>query len=288
MPARGRWCSYFFSRTTASAIPHFATIFFICPEDYLDFVGDIGDPETLDALLNTARGQVPDFAGFRFYFVSDKSRTGARLQKAAVRLGLACFDEGALPAPALDLAGQPDAARTATRKKSLMRHERGLQREGELAVRQFLLAAEVLPQLPEFFEQHIARRAALGQASIFLKPEQRAFYERLTRAASEQGWLRFMRVEWKGCAIAFHYGLCYRSRYLYAIPSFAIDLAKRSPGEVLLRQLLLAAIAEGASVFDFGIGDEAYKYRFATQVQYLRTWGLYPSGPVATNQLKHP
>lgn len=42
-----------------------------------------------------------------------------------------------------------------------------------------------------------------------------------------------------------------------------------------MRQLLLAAIAEGAKTFDFGIGDEAYKSRYATGVTHLRTWGLY-------------
>ena len=60
-------------------------------------------------------------------------------------------------------------------------------------------------------------------------------------------------------------------------PAFAIDLARRSPGEVLLRQLLLAAIAEGATVFDFGLGDEPFKHRFATRIRHVHTWGLYPS-----------
>ena len=90
------------------------------------------------------------------------------------------------------------------------------------------------------------------------------------------GWLRFTCITWNDRPIAYHFGLCYRGRYLFGIPSFAIDLARYSPGEVLLRQLLIAAIEEGAHTFDFGIGDEAYKYRFATDVVQLRTWGLYP------------
>jgi hypothetical protein len=49
-----------------------------------------------------------------------------------------------------------------------------------------------------------------------------------------------------------------------------------TPGEVLLRQLIRAAVEEGADVFDFGIGDEAYKYRFATGQEQLITWGIYP------------
>ncbi len=256
-------------------------IFNLCPEDYLDFVGDIGDPEILDALLNEARAQVPDFCGFQFYFIGDQSRTGQRLRDAAARLGLTCFDEGALPAPALGIAGQPDAALAATRKKSLVRHERHFQKTGTLEVQHFQDGEKILPQLAEFFAQHVARRATTEQSSIFLKPEQRAFYEHLTQRIAHTGWLRFTRVSWNGKSIAFHFGLCYHGRYLYAIPTFDIELSRHWPGEVLMRQLLLAAMAEGAKVFDFGIGDEAYKYRYATDVNHLRTWGLYPPKCVA-------
>lgn len=255
-------------------------IFNLCPEDYLDFVGDISDPEILDALLKEARAQVPDFCGFHFYFIADQSRTGQRLGDAAARLGLTIFDEGALPAPALDMAGQPEAALAATRKKSLVRHEKYFQQHGALEVQHFQDSATILPQLPEFFAQHIARRAITEQPSIFLKPEQRAFYERLTPDVARHGWLRFTRVSWNGRPMAFHLGLCYRGRYLYAIPTFDVELSEHWPGEVLMRQLLLAAIAEGAKTFDFGIGDEAYKYRYATGVPQLRTWGLYPAESV--------
>jgi CelD/BcsL family acetyltransferase involved in cellulose biosynthesis len=39
--------------------------------------------------------------------------------------------------------------------------------------------------------------------------------------------------------------------------------------------LLLAAMAEKAHTFDFGLGDEAFKSRFATRVNRVRNWGLY-------------
>ena len=83
-------------------------------------------------------------------------------------------------------------------------------------------------------------------------------------------------TEWNGRPLAFHYGFSYRGRYLYGVPSFDIELARHWPGEVLLRHVLLAAIEEDAETFDFGIGDEPYKYRFATHETMLRTWGLYP------------
>jgi CelD/BcsL family acetyltransferase involved in cellulose biosynthesis len=252
-------------------------IFSICPEDFLDFVGDIGDPAVLAAILETARDQVPGFLGFRFYFVSDSSRTGPRLREAAGRLGLDCFDEESLPVPALDLT-MTEAAQAATRKKSLLRHENFFRREGAFDVLHLRDGDAILPHLEDFFEQHCCRRAATSHPSLFCDPATRSHYQRLTRDLAGTGWLRFTRLEWQGRAIAFHYGLCYRGRYLWGIPSFEIELARHSPGEVLLRQALLAAIEEGASTFDFGIGDESYKYRFATHVIHLRNWGLYPKG----------
>lgn len=251
-------------------------IFNICPEDYLDFVGDISDPVILDAILRTAREHVDDFCGFRFYFIPDTSHTGERLQEAAAGLGLSCGDEGSLPSPFIDIAGQPDVALAATRKKSLRRHENYFKREGTLDVQHMNNAEAILPHLDIFFEQHRARRGVTEHPSLFQDPKQCEYYRRLTRDISPTGWLRFTRIDWNGRPIAFHYGLSYQGRYLYGIPSFAIELSQHSPGEVLLRQLLLAAIDEGATAFDFGIGGEAYKYRFATHFKHLHTWGLYP------------
>jgi CelD/BcsL family acetyltransferase involved in cellulose biosynthesis len=244
--------------------------------DYLDFIGDIGEPAVLEALLAAARDATEGFVGFRFYHVPEHSRTGERLRAAAPRLGLVCHDEGDLAAPALDLAGDPHAARSGVGKKSLVRHERALARDGRLEVRHLREPDAIRPLLPAFFEQHIARWAATPYPSLFLDPLQRRFYERLVDEAPAGGWLRFTSVTWNEQPVAFHFGTCYRRVYLWYKPSFDIALARRSPGEVLLRHLLLAAIDEGARTFDFGLGDEPFKRRFATHVPRVRTWGLYP------------
>jgi CelD/BcsL family acetyltransferase involved in cellulose biosynthesis len=234
-------------------------------------VGDISSPDVLATLLETAQAQVRDFLGFRFYHVPDRSRTGESLQAVAGRLGLVCYDEGSLPAPALDLTHEA-AAHAAPRKKSLRRHERWFRREGMLRVRHLHDGADIQSHLPSFFEQHVARWVDTPYPSLFNDSGQRAFYERLTEVAGDAGWLRFTRLDWEECPIAFHFGFCYRGAYLWYKPSFAIDLARRSPGEVLLRQMLIAAVEEGAHTFDFGLGDEAFKRRFATHVDTVHTW----------------
>jgi CelD/BcsL family acetyltransferase involved in cellulose biosynthesis len=249
--------------------------------DYLGFVGSVAEPAVLDALLGAARERAPGFLGFLLHHVPDTSRTGALLRAAAGRLGLQCVQQGTLPAPTLALHDDPARALAATRKKSLLRHEAGLRRAGALSIHAASSAADVLPQLDDFFAQHVARWAQTPWPSLFLDAAQRAFYVRLAEAGAEAGWLRFTRLDWNGDAAAYHFGFCHGGSYLWYKPSFDIALARRSPGEVLLRQLLLTAIAEGAREFDFGIGDEPFKQRFATGARSVENWGLYPNTPSA-------
>lgn len=250
--------------------------------DYLDLIGSTENPRVLDAMLDTARRATPGFLGFRFYHVPDASQTAERLAESSARLNLTCFNEGSLPAPILEIHSPVDVE-TAVRKKSLTRHERSFAREGRLNVSHFRRSEEIRPHLNEFFAQHIERWSSTDAPSLFNDLSQREFFERVTDRADESGWLRFTRVEWQGSPIAFHWGMSYQGRYLWYKPTFAVAHARRSPGEVLLRSLLLAAGDECATVFDFGLGDEAFKHRFASKVETVTTWGLYPNhvpGPI--------
>jgi CelD/BcsL family acetyltransferase involved in cellulose biosynthesis len=255
--------------------------------DYLDFIGDISEPEVLEALLREAGRRVAEFTGFVFYHVPDHSETGRRLASAALHLGLKIFDEGNQPAPALEFAPDKKNATDAANKKSLVRHEKFFARDGSLHVLHLIRGGEILPHLDEFFAQHRERWAATPHPSLFCDEAQLRFYRLLTSTAADTGWLRFTRLEWQGRAIALHFGFDYRGSFLWYKPSFAIDLARHSPGEVLLRQLLLRAVAEDAARFDFGIGEEPFKSRFTTHVRYVRNWGLYPpaslTGPASRN-----
>ena len=251
--------------------------------DYLDFVGDVGMPGVMEALLAAACAAVPGFIGFVFYHVPEASPTGALLAQAAERLGMAWFDEGGMPAPVLELP-DPEAVLRAAGRKSLVRHERFLERHGSLAVVHGRRREEIEPHLDAFFAQHRERWQETPHPSLFHDPAQPRFYRALTAAGDGAGWLRFTRVEWQGRPIAFHFGFCHRGRYLWYKPSFAVDLARRSPGEVLLRRLLLAAGEEGAHTFDFGLGDEPFKARFATRVDRVRNWGLYDRRALGTHE----
>ena len=243
--------------------------------DYLDFVGDDRSPGTLAALLAAARETIQGFRGFRFYHVPAESPTIESQQTVADHIGCRYDDEGTLPGAVLDLAGRKEAVIALTRKRSIRSAEKRLRTLGPLRVMHLRAAKDIEPQLDEFFAQHVARWAATPSPSAFLEPRHRTFFRRLTAIAAASGWLRFTRLECAERAVAFHFGFSYRGRYLFYKPTFAVDLAACSPGQVLLRDVLLDAIEEGAERFDFGLGDEPYKSRFVTCSTIVRTVALY-------------
>jgi CelD/BcsL family acetyltransferase involved in cellulose biosynthesis len=247
--------------------------------DYLDFIGDVSDPDVMVALLGTARDAVPDFQGFLFYFVSDESGTAKSLAEAAERICFSCYEEDRMQAPVLDLVSSRDFAIAAVSKKrkSLLQHERNFRRQGTLEIQHFWRGEEILPHLDEFFEQHKRRHVHPSNPSRFWYEKVPLFIRAFTEAAAESEWLRFTRIEWNGRPVAFHYGYCYQGRYFWGMSSFDVALARQSPGQVMLRQLLLAALEENAHTFDFGTGDQDFKVRFSTKINHVRTWGLYPS-----------
>ena len=245
--------------------------------DYLDFIGDTSEPEIISGLLQLAIENTPGVLGIRFYHIQSSSPTQQLLFNIAKKQGWDCFDEGGMASPVLSIRDFPEQAKAAAAKKSLLRHEGWFNRNGGIEVQHYSHSNNILPHLDAFFEQHIERWSATPHPSLFLDPLQRRFYKRLCEAASDTGWLRFTIVYWQQQAIAFHFGMHYNCSFLWYKPTFDITLAKHSPGEVLLRQLLLKAMEEAADYFDFGLGDEAFKSRFASSTPSVTTIGLYPA-----------
>lgn len=244
--------------------------------DYLDFIGDISNLEILEGMLLRAVASVPDFLGFCLYHVLETSRLSNALIDIAQRQSWKLYEEGEMASPVLQLKDFPEQAKQSTHKKSLLRHEAYFRRNGGITAEHFNRGEDILPQLDTFFTQHADRWSPTPFPSLFNSPTQCLFYKRLSAIASETDWFRFTRVSWQNRPISFHFGFNYKGSYLWYKPSFDISLSRHSPGEVLLRQLLLQAQKEEAHTFDFGLGDEPFKKRFATDTRRVKTWGLYP------------
>jgi len=234
--------------------------------DYCDFITDPDEPGVLRALLEEmnagAKGfhridlshfpsHSPNKAGVLDYFAGRDARITVEFQADALARML----------------GDGQADRKAANKSSLKRHTRFFEKSGELRFHACTSEDEILGYLGVFFEQHKARRAQTGSPSQFLDPAQQAFYKALVSETFRHGWLRFAVVLFDGAPLACHFGFEYQRRFIWYKPTFDVRFAARSPGEVLIKFLLDDAITKGLEEFDFTVGSEPFKYRFANRTR---------------------
>jgi CelD/BcsL family acetyltransferase involved in cellulose biosynthesis len=234
--------------------------------DYCDFLIHPAHPDAVEPLaawiFESARAwRKLDFRNF-------PSHSGHRLrfERCLRKQSPYVFSEIETPAPTRIL-GNASADREAVNKASLKRHFNWFKKNGKLEFAHLESEQEILPLLDLFFRQHIERRAMTGTPSQFLNPKQRQFYRELVRLLAPARWLKFGVVRFNGSPIAFHFGFEYKSRFVWYKPAFSAEHAKQSPGEVLLKFLLEYAVGRQLEEFDFTVGDEPFKYRFANHIR---------------------
>ena len=243
--------------------------------DQHDFLGECSDPDILAALLRAAMDRVPGFLGFELHFVTKCSRTAPALALAAQHIGLNIVEMNSIDSVRVDIAANPAAVRQAV-SRSMRKVEDQFRQRGDLVIQRLTTAKEVLPLLPEFYGMHIARWRLKGIESGFLQPNVRQFLERWVEVSADRDWLRFIRLEWNGATLGMDMNWHYRSTQFSGRWVFALEHAKQSPGQVLLRQSTLLALDAGMHTYDLGLGDQAYKFRLPSERVTCFTWGLYP------------
>jgi CelD/BcsL family acetyltransferase involved in cellulose biosynthesis len=245
--------------------------------DYQLFPAWGGSPRIVTALLDTVREQVRDDVAAVLSEIPqhtplalclEKERPGGRL--TGLRLA------STTPCPRLRIRNNTDEVRAILRKDSIRRDAKRLARVGPIAVQHHTAAVGIRPLLPEFFQQHIDRWKATPYPSLFLDPNNRAFYERLVEELCPAGRLVFSVVRAGDHVVALHLGLRSRDEFIWYKPTFKMEFQRYSPGMVLLKSLIEYAQAEGCAAFDFGRGDEPFKGRFASSVDYNASFEWIP------------
>lgn len=245
--------------------------------DYCDFIAAEDDkPEVVRAVLEALLKRRDRWDRVRLRCLPSTSSTTRVLASLQLPAGWEIVQDVEAPCPALSIETSRSFAETCARKKSLVRHARYFERLAPLEFYHALDVDEVQDRLPEFFEQHRDRRFMAGDHSLFDDPRHRRFYERMVSELLDANWLRFSVLRWRGEALAYHLGFVYDGVFTWYKPTFNVDWARYSPGEVLLKCLLEDALQNDVRVFDFTIGDEPFKERFAnvkhhvTRVQIAR------------------
>jgi len=152
-------------------------------------------------------------------------------------------------------------------KEQLKRYHKKLQKLGSLAFRHFETRKEALEHLDRFFHQHITRWAMNGVRSQFLQTEARTFYEALIDEFDLNKQLRFGALELDSRPIAYHFGFQANGTLTWYKPAFDVNYWEYCPGDALLRSLLTYVRDAALGEFDFTLGDEPFKYRFANHVR---------------------
>ena len=99
------------------------------------------------------------------------------------------------------------------------------------------------------------------------------FYLRIATEGAHDGSARTHCLSVAGEPIAVIFGLVQRGTYSLLLVGFdAMRHARLSPGLLALEDTVRAAIEAGDTVYDFTIGDHAYKLQFGAEAMPLHEW----------------
>jgi CelD/BcsL family acetyltransferase involved in cellulose biosynthesis len=233
------------------------------PSDYADILIQRDVPlervgDLVARVLNTAADKTPGFRFARLHHIAP----GSPLPSVLTDLGFYYTIKSGVEAPVMHMS----AARKNLRKKSLRRHEKSLAKVGRLTTLTHHSSATILPRLDAFFDLHVRRWEHVGIASQFKSQSNRDFFVAVTERLHTTDLLRYTEVMLDDKVVAAHFGFMFCGRFTWYKPCFEPELSKQSPGEVLIKNLIELCLDEGAEWFDFTIGNEPFKLRFATDV----------------------
>ncbi|HZS47508.1 MAG TPA: GNAT family N-acetyltransferase [Blastocatellia bacterium] len=117
----------------------------------------------------------------------------------------------------------------------------------------------------KFLSLHSSRWAMLGLPGVMADATVQNFHREVIPGMLSQGLLRLFVLKLDDRTLAAYYGFFDRGRAYYYLSGFEPELAKLSPGMLIVNYAMREAIREGAFEFDFLRGQEKYKYRWMVQ-----------------------
>ena len=244
--------------------------------DYGGLIYPRDRPDLLAELLVHLR-QTTGWHWLRLRHIPARTQLKHHLALAAVAAKLVMHERHLVDCPFITLPGTyEEMARSLSKslRYDLRSKSARLKRLGRLDFKAYRHGHEILPLLPDLYEMHIKRWAAQG--SVFSRTDYRLYVELLAREFAPTGYLHFSGLFLKDRPIALHLGFATESRFYYYRPAYDLDYASYSPGTILLNQLVESSIVDGVSCFDFLLGDEAYKLKWATDSCPNQEFWLYP------------
>jgi len=158
------------------------------------------------------------------------------------------------------------------KKKNILRSKKHMQQKGKIELKKITDPLDIEKFLPILFEQHKQK----WKNSQYNQNSNREFYQKIAYMLNDLGYLEFTVFLFEKASIAMHFGFSFKGRYYYFKPTFDFDFAHYSPGNVLLIDLIKQAKDRDFTIFDFGKGEEAYKFRYTKNTNILYNYSFYP------------
>jgi CelD/BcsL family acetyltransferase involved in cellulose biosynthesis len=243
--------------------------------DYNDFILGRREEEILPLVARYLASQRDRWDLMTLRNVPTESPTAVILPAVMRSLGLGTTDHEHVACPTLQVSSRAAETRRLLDSYGFRRRIKQLRQHGELAFMRCSTAEQVNDHLPRFFAQYLERRGNSPAATAFAQPEVQGFYRALAAALLPRGWLHFSVLECGGQPAAYHFGFEFGGRLYWYKPCFDPALARQSPGTVLLWYLISDCRQRGLEEFDFTVGAEAFKYRYASSERVNATLRVF-------------
>ncbi len=155
-------------------------------------------------------------------------------------------------------------------RKNISHTLRGLMKQGALTVTVDVQDPRdidrVMAALATLKEEQLGR---IGGRPLFASPGVFDFYHTLTRARHDTARVLLSTLELDGRVIAVHWGVLHGDHLYSMLPSYDPAHAASSPGLHLMLAIMEWCCEHDIAVFDFALGDEAYKEKWADETLAL-------------------
>lgn len=152
------------------------------------------------------------------------------------------------------------AKRSASTRKTERKQVKQLAGVGDIHFVELDDRAGITETLDTLFEQKARSFARMGVANMFDRPGYRAFYQAVATDPAMRDIVHVTRLDVGSTAAATNVGLRFGGRYYLILSSYQDgELSRYGTGRLHLRELMRNAIERGFRLFDFTVGDEAYK-----------------------------
>jgi CelD/BcsL family acetyltransferase involved in cellulose biosynthesis len=239
--------------------------------DYIDALVDPACPEAGAAML----AAIADIPGWDECHLPDLPQ-GGMLWDAPGPAGLSEARREGERCPVLALPERVDALATIVPRKTLRDVRQAMSRAAAASgVRVEQAEGEAIAAaLDDLFRLHEARWRSRGEPGVLADPAVRAFHRDAAPALAAIGIVRLYRMTIGASVAAVYYGFAWRRRAFAYLGGFDPEMMRLSPGALLLRHAIGAAIAENCREFDFLRGGEGYKYGWGAldRRNRARTW----------------